>query len=154
MITQLVIFELDKLEFGIEITAVNSILQARKFKLQPLPGTDRTIEGMINVRGNINYIFDVRAKFNFVEKEASEQSKFIMLNSNSTYYGFRVDEVTDIIKLNHEEIKEVPHFGGAINDNYILGVTIQGDRMITILNPEKIFTAEIVTLDSLQKTIP
>lgn len=137
------------MEFGLEITAVNSILRARKFKLQTLPGTNKSIEGIINVRGNINFIFNLRAKFNFVEKEIIEQSKFIMLNSNNTNSGFRVDEVTDIIKLNDEEINQVPNFTCGINDNYIVGIGTVEDRMIIILDPEKIFTAEIATLDSI-----
>ncbi|WP_425802964.1 chemotaxis protein CheW [Desulfitobacterium sp. Sab5] len=150
MSIQFVIFELDDMEFGLEITAVNSILRARKFKLQTLPGTNKSIEGIINVRGNINFIFNLRTKFNFVEKEIIEQSKFIMLNSNNTNSGFRVDEVTDIIKLNDEEINQVPNFTCGINDNYIVGIGTVEDRMIIILDPEKIFTAEIATLDSIR----
>lgn len=148
--TQFVIFELDNMEFGIEITAVNSILRARKFKLQTLPGTDKSIEGIINVRGNVNFIFDLRVKFNLFNKEISEQSKFIMLNSYNSNFGFRVDEVTDIIKLNDEEIKQVPNFTSGISDNYIFGIGMLENLMITILDSEKIFTAEMNTLDSIK----
>lgn len=127
------------MEFGIQITTVNSILRARKFKLQTLPGADESIEGIINVRGNVNFIFNLRAKFSFVNKENSEQSKFIMLNSHNSNFGFRVDEVTDIIKLKDEEIKQVSDFASGISDNYIFGIGMLEDRMITILDSEKIF---------------
>jgi len=72
---QLVIFELDSEEYGINITAVNGILRARKFKVQNLPGTDKSIEGMINLRGSVNYIFNLRKKLNLIEKEISDERR-------------------------------------------------------------------------------
>jgi len=143
---QLVIFELDSEEYGMDITAVTGILRARKFKVQNLPGTDKSIEGMINLRGSVNYIFNLRTKFELTEKEISDESKFIMLNANNSTIGCIVDEVTDIVKLNDDQVQSTPNFicGGV--DNYIIGIGKFEDRMIIILDPEKIFSAEVATL--------
>jgi len=143
---QLVIFELDSEEYGIDITAITGILRARKFNVQTLPGTDKSIEGMINLRGNVNFIFNLRSKFNLIEKKISDESKFIMLNAHNSTIGCIVDEVTDIIKLNDDQVQPAPNFASGVNANYITGIGKFDDRMIIILDAEKIFAAEFAAL--------
>jgi len=139
---QLVVFALDDEEYGIDVSAVNGILRSKKFKIQALPGTGRGVEGMINLRGKVNYIFNLRSKFNLVEKEISEESKFIMLNANGSTTGCIVDEVTDIVKLNDDEVQPAPDFINHGSKNCITGIGKIDDRMIIILDPEKIFIEE------------
>ena len=146
MSIQLVIFELDNVEYGIDIKAITGILRARKFEVQTLPGTDKSIEGMINLRGSVNYIFNLRTKFNLREKEISDESKFIMLNAHNSTIGCIVDEVTDIVKLNDEQVQPTPNFTSGVNVNYIIGIANLDDRMIIILNAEKIFATGSSTL--------
>ncbi|TGE36059.1 chemotaxis protein CheW [Desulfosporosinus fructosivorans] len=146
MSIRLVIFELDSEEYGINITAVNGILRARKFKVQNLPGTDKSIEGMINLRGSVNYIFNLRKKLNLIEKEISDESKFIMLNAHNSTIGCIVDEVTDIVKLNDDQVQSAPNFISEVSDNYIIGIGKIENRMIIILDAEKIFATEFATL--------
>ena len=145
---QLIIFELDNIEYGIDVTAVNGILRARKFKIQTLPGTDKSIEGMINLRGSVNYIFNLRTKFNLIEKGTSDESKFIMLNANNSTIGCIVDEVTDIVKLTDEQVQSAPSFICSDDDNYIIGIGKLEDRMIIILDPVKLFSTEFATLQN------
>lgn len=142
MSVQLVVFALDNEEYGIDVLAVNGILRAKKFKIQALPGAEKSVEGMINLRGNVNYIFNLRSKFNLIEAEISDESKFIMLNVNSATVGCIVDEVTDIVKLDDDEIQGAPTFISG-NNKYITGVAKMDDRMIIILDPEKIFAVEV-----------
>jgi len=100
------------------------------------------VEGMINLRGKVNYIFNLRSKFKLMEKEISEESKFIMLNVNGSTTGCIVDEVTDIVKLNDDEIQAAPSFINSCSTNCITGIGKIGDRMIIILDSEKIFNEE------------
>ena len=148
MSMQLVIFELENEEYGIDVSAVNGILRSSKFKIQNLPGTDKSIEGIINLRGQVNYIFNLRTKFNLTDKEISTESKFIMLNANESTIGCIVDEVTDIVKLNDEDVQPAPNFICDINANYIQGIGKLDDRMIIILDTEKIFATEYATLQN------
>jgi len=143
---QLVIFELDNKEYGIDVTAINGILRARKFNIQTLPGTDISIEGMINLRGSVNYIFNLRTKFHLDAQEISDDSKFIMLNANNATIGCIVDEVTDIVMLSDEQVQSTPNFIRGGNDNYIIGIGKLDDRMIIILDPERLFSTEFATL--------
>ncbi len=148
MSIQLVIFELDHEEYGIAVSAVNGILRSSKFQIQKLPGTDKSIEGMINLRGQVNYIFNLRTKFKLIEQAISLESKFIMLNAHESTIGCIVDEVTDIVKLNDEDVQEAPSFISNVNINYIIGIGKLEDRMIIILDPEKIFATEYATLQN------
>ena len=143
MSIQLVVFALDDEEYGIDVSAVNGILRSKKFKIQQLPGAGHAVEGMINLRGQVNYIFNLRSKFKLVEKKISEESKFIMLNVNGSTTGCIVDEVTDIVKLNDDEIQSAPSFINRCSTNCIAGIGKIDDRMIIILDPEKLFIEEI-----------
>ena len=149
MSVQLVVFTLGEQEYGIDVSEVNGILRAKKFKIQPIPGTAKVIEGMINLRGQVNYIFNLRTKFGLQKLEMSDESKFIMLNSSHSTIGCIVDEVTDIIKLDDEDVQETPGFVNSVNANYITGIGKIDERMIIILDAEKILSIEeYASLDS------
>lgn len=142
MSIQLVVFALDDEEYGIDVSAVNGILRSKKFKIQPLRGTSKAVEGMINLRGSVNYIFNLRNKFKLREKEISEESKFIMLNVNGSTTGCIVDEVTDIVKLDDADVQSAPDFINGGRTDCITGIGKIDDRMIIILDPERLFTEE------------
>ena len=88
---QLVIFEIDGSEYGIDALTVNGILRAQKYRIQKIPGLPREIEGMINLRGQVNYIFNLRNKFGLAEMTDAEDSKFIMLHIAGQVVGCIVD---------------------------------------------------------------
>jgi len=145
---QLVVFALDEKEYGIDVSAVNGILRSKKFKIQALPGTGDSVEGMINLRGQVNYIFNLRSKFNLTAKAISEESKFIMLNIDGSTTGCIVDEVTDIVKLNDDEVQAAPSFINSCGSNCITGIGKIDERMIIILDPKKIFIEEEMEVQS------
>lgn len=142
MSIQLVVFALDEEEYGIDISAVNGILRSKKFQIKPIPGTSEVVEGIINLRGQVNYILNLRTKFGLLKKEISEESKFIMLNINQSTTGFIVDEVTDIVKLEDEDVQPVLSCLNNVKTNCIMGVGKLEDRMIIILDSEKILDIE------------
>lgn len=142
MSVQLVVFTLGNEEYGIDVTAVNGILRSKQYHIKAMPGTADVIEGIINVRGTVNYIFNLRKKFGLEKKELSSESKFIMLKNNHSTLGCIADEVTDIIKLNDEDIQQPPAFINTADGQYITGIGKYEDRMIIILDPGKILTEE------------
>lgn len=142
--SQFVVFELNGNEYGIDSLAVNGILRAKKFKIQKIPGLIDCLEGIINLRGQVNYIFNLRKKFGLLETEISAESKFIMLNAGEAVAGCIVDEVTDIINLQDEEIQQAPAFTTAAGAAYIKGIGKVDNRIIILLNPEKILTEQEV----------
>ncbi|MBP2646265.1 MAG: CheW protein [Firmicutes bacterium] len=139
---QLVVFALNKEEYGVDISAVNGILRAKKFTIKSIPGSSKEVDGMINLRGKINYVLNLRAKFGFEYTDRDEESKFIMLNINEGNTGWIVDEVTDIVKIDDTHFQSVPQAIYGINTNYIQGIGQIDDRVIIILNPDSMLTAE------------
>jgi purine-binding chemotaxis protein CheW len=147
---QLVVFELDEQEYGINVGAVNGILRSKKFQIQRIPGMPKVIDGMINLRGKVSYIFNLRVKFGLVEREISDESKFIMLNIKESITGCIVDEVTDIVKLNDEDVQPPPTIASDRNIRYIKGIGKVDERLIVILDPEQLLSSdECETIDNL-----
>lgn len=137
---QLVIFEIDGSEYGIDALTINGILRAQKYKIQKIPGLPREIEGMINLRGQVNYIFNLRNKFGLGEMTNAEESKFIMINIDGHVVGCIVDEVTDIVHFNDEEMQAAPTLSSKTTLNYIKGIGKVDERMIIILDPAQLLS--------------
>lgn len=156
---QLVIFEIDGSEYGIDALSVNGILRAQKYEIRKVPGLPRIIEGVINLRGHANYIFNLRKKFGLEEIINAEENKFIMLNINNQVVGCIVDEVTDIVHFNEEDLQVTPTLTSNLSVNYIKGIGKVDERMVIILDPVQLLstteTAEIETLAKLSDlTVP
>ena len=137
---QLVIFEIDGSEYGIDALTVNGILRAQKYKIQKIPGLPREIEGMINLRGQVNYIFNLRNKFGLAEMADAEDSKFIMLHIAGQVVGCIVDEVTDIVHFNEDDLQAAPTLSNSQSVSYIKGVGKVDERMIIILDPVQLLS--------------
>ena len=134
--TQLVVIRLAGEEYGVDALAVQGILRTKKFEIHKVPGLPKFIQGVINLRGQVNYIVNLGIKFGLQETEITDESKFVMLNIGDSVAGCIVDEVTDIVNL-------PPAFVANMNTRYLKGIGKVGDRMIIILNPEQmLFTTE------------
>lgn len=141
MSKQIIVFLIDEEEYGLDVLAVNGILRANKFTIKKLPGAPKIVEGIINLRGKVNYILNLRHKFGLEPKPISEESKFIMVNLGNSDVGCIVDDVNDIIKLEDSDIQPSPAFV-TIDTKYICGIANLEDRMIIILDPASILSME------------
>jgi len=138
--TQFVVFELAGEEYGIDALAVKGILRPQKFEIHKVPGLPIVIEGMINLRGQVNYIFNLGTKFGLEATTIGEESKFIMLNVQNSVAGCIVDEVTDIVVIDDEDLQSAPPFISGSNTKYLKGIGRVEDRMIIILDPDRILS--------------
>lgn len=142
---QLVVFELDGNEYGIDALKVNGILRAKKFSIKKMPGVSDSVEGIINLRGKVSFIFNLGKKFHIQTTVVDQESKFIMINIENVVVGCIVDE---------ETIKASPTF--VKQDDYIKGIVKVEDRIIIILDSDQIITkdgSESLDLDSLTKRL-
>lgn len=142
MINQLVVFEIEGQEFGLDVKTVNGILQAKKFPIKKVPNTPPVIEGVINLRGQVNYIYNLRKKLNFPERPVDDETKVIMIYAGEVLVGVLVDEVTDIVKIPDEDIDETPDFITGGEDKYITGIGKLDGRLIEILDSHKLLTRD------------
>ncbi|BBB90135.1 MAG TPA: chemotaxis protein CheW [Methylomusa anaerophila] len=139
--TLFVVCELNGEEYGIDAIAVKGILRPQKFPLRKVPGFPKQIEGMINLRGQINYIINLGTKFGLQETKITDDSKFVMLNVGSVI-GCIVDEVTDIVSIADEDLQSAPTFLCSTSAKYLKGIGKVEDRMIIILDPEQLLSME------------
>ena len=100
------------------------------------------IKGVINLRGDIVPIVDLRIKFDVGEATYNEFTIVIMLNVGDRIVGIVVDEVSDVIKVDESEIKPPPEFGVAFDSSYLLGLAPIDDLMIILVNIESLISSE------------
>lgn len=139
---QIVLFQIDNQEYGIRINMVEGINQLKDFAITKLPNTEGYIEGIINLRGNVIPLYNLRKKFGFDETEIDKESEILVVSSKNLKIGFIVDIVTDIIRLEQEKIHPASKLFNQVGDEYIEGIGQYENKMLVVLNTEKILTLE------------
>lgn len=138
--SQFVIFNVENEEFGVGITQVKEII--RPVKVVSMPDTPEYIEGVINLRGEVYPILNLRKKFKFPDRPFDDGTKIIIMNIEDVKVGFIVDKVNEIVWIPDEDIEQTPRLITDINHRYISGVGKVGERMIIILDLNFILAAE------------
>ena len=141
-------FTLGGEEYGIDIQ-----------KVQELRGYDAVtrianapsfIKGVVNLRGIIIPIVDMRIKFNLGEPTYDQFTVVIILNIAEQVMGIVVDSVSDVITLSSEQVKPAPELGMAVDKNYLIGLGVLGESMLILLDIDKLMSsAEIGLLEEL-----
>ncbi|HHW49342.1 MAG TPA: chemotaxis protein CheW [Clostridiaceae bacterium] len=137
---QLVIFNIGNEEFGIDINFVNSI--EKPIEVFKIPNTPDFIEGLINLRGKVHTVINLRKRFNMPTREFDDSTKIIIVNANSSVVGFIVDEVKEIIHVDDENIENTPSVISDLKEKFISGVAKINGRIIIILNPGAVISIE------------
>jgi purine-binding chemotaxis protein CheW len=137
-------FTLGKEEYGIPILNVQEI---RGYDaVTTLANMPDFIKGMINLRGIIVPIVDMRIKFHLGNVEYNELTVVIILNVAGRVIGMVVDGVSDVITLASEQIKPAPEFGSAIDTKYVMGIGTVDGRMLILVDIEKLMTSRDMEL--------
>jgi purine-binding chemotaxis protein CheW len=137
---QFVVFRLQDEEYGIDIQKVNTIEQVKP--TARVPKTPKYINGVLNLRGEIVPIMDLRARFNLPRIEETEDTRIIIINTDGISLGMIVDSVTEVLQLTGESIDNVSDFNKELSYNYIFGVGKIEDRIVTLLNIEELARIE------------
>ena len=134
---QVVIFKIGKEEYGIDIMKVVEIVLHQE--IRQVPDTPHYIEGIINLRGEIHPIYNLRTRFKMTGKVADEQTKIIVIRTVERNIGFIVDNVSEILSISNEAIQDAPSIVNTTGDDrYIQGVAKQGNRMIVLLDIDRL----------------
>ena len=124
-------FTLGQEEYGIDILKVQEI---RGYDaVTKIANTPDFIKGVINLRGTIVPIIDMRIKFHLGNVEYDQFTVVIILNIANRVVGMVVDGVSDVIALPGEQIKPAPEFGATLDTQYILGLATVEERMIIVI---------------------
>ncbi len=136
---QLVIFRLAKEEYGLPITKVQEI--NRLVPITKLPQTPSFMEGIINLRGRVIPVIDLRKRFQLAAAERSEDNRIIIVEVNGQTVGVIVDAVTEVVRLAAGSI-EPPPPAFIIDAQYIHGVGKLDDRLLILLDIDRILTSQ------------
>lgn len=131
-------FRLDQEEYGIDILKVQEI---RGYE-QPtrIANAPAFIKGVVNLRGTIVPIVDMRLKFNCAQADYNSFTVVIILNLRDRVVGIVVDSVSDVMELSAENIRSAPDVESAIDNECILGLGSVGERMLILLDIEKLMS--------------
>lgn len=147
----LLVFHLANEELGLDISYVREALRPQK--IFPLPQTPSFIEGVINLRGHLVALIDLRKRLRVKQIEDETNQRIIVCKVNKFIVGLMVDRLREIIDLSKEDLKPTPEVVSIqMEEEFLSGVAVVGDRVIPVLNLEHILTqkevAELSTLRS------
>jgi len=138
---QLVSFKLDNEEYGIEVLKVREII--RMIPITHMPNTPPYVEGIINLRGKIIPIVSMRKKFGLMERDDCPQTRIVVMVISEELMGFIVDSVSEVIRISGSEIQPPPNVvSGGIDQECITGVINQAERLLVLLELERLFSHE------------
>lgn len=141
-------FMLGNEDYGIDILKVREIKGWEE--VRPLPDTPHYIKGVLDLRGTIVPILDLRSRFNLDSVEYTPTTVTIVLSiqteKKAHIIGVVVDGVSDVLDVKCDEIRTAPDFGTQINTRYIKGMVTQGKRMIVLLDADRLFDTDVMEL--------
>ena len=137
-------FRLGEEEYGIEILKVQEI---RGYEMvTAIANAPAFIKGVVNLRGTIVPIVDMRIKFGLGKVEYNQFTVVIILNVSGRIVGIVVDSVSDVAILNADQIRPAPDLGSALNTAYITGLGTVDNRMIILVDIERLMSSEEMAL--------
>ena len=127
-------------EYGVEILKVKEIIGIMNITSVPqLPGY---MKGVINLRGKVIPIIDLRLKFGFQEVEHTEETCIIVMEIENKLTGIIVDTVSEVINVNSKEFEPVPRLGKGVDTEIILGMAKIKDRVKMLLDIDRVLGSE------------
>lgn len=132
-------FRLGREEYAIEITKVKEIILLEG--ITHIPQVPEFIEGIINLRGNVIPVIDLRKRFGLAVTERNDQTRVMVTRMEGRIIGLIVDSVSQVMKIPKSNIQPPPETIASMAGEYLLGVGKLEDRMIILLDIEKILRA-------------
>ncbi|TVX97644.1 chemotaxis protein CheW [Cohnella terricola] len=144
---KVIVFTLAHEEYGIEVDKVRTI--ERMVPITRVPKTPAFVKGVINLRGVVIPVIDLRGRFGLVESEYTENSRIIIVAANDLEVGFIVDSANDVIDVMSDAIENPPEVVGGIKAKYISGVAkISESRLLILLHLAEVLNrSEIIQLE-------
>jgi len=139
-------FTLGQEEYGVDILKVQEI---RGYDtVTRIPDTPDFLKGVINLRGTIVPVVDLRIKFRLERAEYNSFTVMIILNIARRVVGMVVDGVSDVLQLTPDQIRPPPEFGGALDTQYITGLGTLDNRMLILVDIERLMSGADMALIS------
>ena len=126
--------------YGIEILRVREIIGL--MDITTVPQTPNYMKGVINLRGKVIPVIDLRLKFSMQEEDYTQETCVIVTEVNNTSIGIIVDSVSEVLEIKSEEIEETPSFGQGIDTDFIMGMGKTREKIIILLDIKVVLSSE------------
>jgi len=133
---QLVVFKLGREEYGVSILQVQEI--KRITEITRVPHTPEYIKGVINLRGSVLPVIDLKKRLNLPQQVSTEDARIIIVKVKEISVGMIVDAVSEVMTINEENIDSPDVVAGSVAANYLSGVGKLENRLLILLNLETI----------------
>ncbi len=141
---EVLVFTLGKEEYGVDILKVQEIRGYEK--VTPIPSAPDYLKGVVNLRGIIVPVIDMRVKFGIPDARYDAFTVVIILRVAGRTIGIVVDGVSDVIRFGANEVKPTPQFGSIIQDAFLAGLGTRDDRMVLLVDIEKFLSSSDLNL--------
>ncbi len=137
---QLVTFSIGEEEFGVDILKVQEII--RTMEITKVPRAPEFVEGVINLRGKVIPIIDLRRRFGLTSKEHDKHTRIIVIEINNMIVGFVVDSVSEVLRIPASTVEPPPPVVAGMESDYISGVGKLQDRLLILLDLDRLLSNE------------
>lgn len=140
---KLIVFQLKDKEYAIPVSHVNSIEKIEH--ITRVPNVSPHVKGVINLRGVVTPIIDLRTRFGFEEVPYSDRTRIIIVSVDQMEVGLIVDGANDVIDIHSHQIEPQPEVVGGVENAFIEGVVKVDNRLLILLDLEKVLEKEEVS---------
>ena len=137
---QFISFSVGAEEYGLELLRVKEVIRVREITW--LPKAPSFVKGIINLRGDVISIIDLRDKFGLESREDTEQTRVIVVEMDGRLMGMVVDSASQVVRIPADQIDPPPPVPGGFSQEFITGVAKLEDRLVILLNPDAILTVD------------
>ncbi len=127
-------------DYGIPISHVIEIIGIQP--ITDLPEVPQWIKGVINLRGRVIPVMDIRLRFKIDEREYDDRTCIIVASMNGENVGLIVDSVKEVVDVDPEQVTQPPAVSGSASNQYIMGLGMMGERVVILLDTGKLLFGE------------
>jgi len=135
---QIACFRLGEDIYAADIMRIKEIIRPQK--LTTLPKSPAFVEGVLNLRGTVIPVIDLRKRFDFAVSTRDRNTRLLIVTVGRRLLALEVDEVTEVITVHVKDIKPPPQVVNGVNSEYLVGVCLAKDSLIMLLNLDKVLT--------------
>ncbi|HEC12158.1 MAG TPA: purine-binding chemotaxis protein CheW [Acidiferrobacteraceae bacterium] len=137
-ISQWVTFKLGDETYGIRVMQVQEVV--RMPEIAPVPGSPAYVLGIINLRGNVVTVLDIRRRFGLDDKEADDATRIVIVEAQQHIIGILVDNVAEVVELSSSQIETAPNVGNDKSSKYIEGVFSRENDLLILVDVSKLLS--------------
>ncbi|HEX5733057.1 MAG TPA: chemotaxis protein CheW [Blastocatellia bacterium] len=139
---QMVLFKIGREDFALDILRAKEVVM--RGEITPIPEAAESVEGILNLRGNLVPVLDLRKRLRAARADYETEERIIVVDFDGMAAGFIVDGASELLRVSDNEIESVPDILKEMGANYLKGIINQGGRHIAVVDIDAILDGEIL----------